>query len=126
MNGQKFYRCEICGNLVGMIHSAGVPLVCCGQEMTELEAGSTDASLEKHVPVVTRDHDGVTVQVGALPHPMTNEHQIEWIYLQTERGGQRKKLLTGEQPKLTFCVKDDTPIAVYAYCNLHGLWMTEL
>ena len=126
MNEQPFLRCEICGNLVGMIHSTGTPLVCCGQQMAELEAGSVDASREKHVPVITRENGSITVQVGAVPHPMTDEHKIEWVYLQTERGGQRKELLPGEQPKVTFCVQEDVPTAVYAYCSLHGLWMTEV
>ncbi len=126
MNEQKFFRCEICGNLVGMIHSAGVPLVCCGQEMTELEAGSVDASLEKHVPVVTVNGNTVQVQIGAAPHPMLKEHRIDWVYLQTQHGGQRKALSAGEQPVVSFCTKDDVPVAVYAYCNLHGLWMAEV
>ena len=122
----KFYRCSHCGNLVGMINDAGVPLVCCGQKMDALVPNTVEASGEKHLPVVTVENGVVTVNVGAIDHPMIPEHFIEWVYVQTEKGGQRKALQPGEDPHVTFCVGDDKPVAVYAYCNLHGLWMTEL
>jgi len=125
MNEVKFYVCKHCGNLVGMIHNSGVPIICCGEPMTELVPGSVDASKEKHVPVVKVDGDLVTVEVGSAPHPMIEQHFIQWIYLQTEKGGQRKALLPGEAPKATFAVVDDKPVAAYAYCNLHGLWMSQ-
>ena len=122
----KFYICEHCGNIVGMVNDAGVPLMCCGQKMTKLEAGVTDASLEKHVPVVTWNENTVQVTVGATEHPMTEEHLILWVYLKTDRGGQRKCLKAGDAPVVTFALVDETPLEVYAYCNLHGLWKEEV
>ena len=126
MSENKFYICEHCGNLVGMIHDAGVPMMCCGQKMTKLEAGTVEASLEKHIPVVTANEKEVKVTVGSVLHPMTEEHNIAWVYLQTDRGGQRKSLTPGSDPTVSFALTDEKPIAVYAYCNLHGLWKTEL
>ena len=122
----KFYVCEHCGNLVGMVHDAGVPMMCCGQKMTRLEAGVVEASHEKHVPVVTVDGSTVRVEVGSVAHPMTEEHLISWVYLQTDRGGQRKCLSAGDAPVVSFSLIDEKPVAVYAYCNLHGLWKTEI
>lgn len=122
----KFYICEHCGNLVGMVQNAGVPMMCCGQKMTQLVPNTVEASGEKHVPVVTVEGDLVRVAIGSAAHPMIPEHSIQWVYLQTEKGGQRKNLLPGEAPEVTFALYGDTPKAVYAYCNLHGLWMTEL
>lgn len=122
MKDPRFFVCEHCGNLVGVIHDAGVPMMCCGQKMTELVPGSTDAAQEKHVPVIKVDGDKVTVSVGSAAHPMVPEHFIEWIYLQTEKGGQRKALVPGAAPEAVFALTDDKPVAAYAYCNLHGLW----
>ncbi len=120
----KFFICEHCGNIVGMIHSAGVPLMCCGQKMTILEAGVTEASKEKHIPVVTVNNNLVTVTVGEVVHPMTEEHSILWVYLQTDKGGQRK-CLNGDAT-VTFALTDEKPVAAYAYCNLHGLWKKDI
>ena len=122
----KFYICERCGNLVGMINSSGVSMVCCGQKMTALEAGVVEASREKHIPVVTVEGGTVKVEVGSVMHPMTEEHHIAWVYLQTTRGGQRKCLNAGSEPVVTFALSDEEPVAVYAYCNLHGLWKAEI
>lgn len=122
MKDPRFFVCEHCGNLVGVIHDAGVPMMCCGQKMTELVPGSTDAAQEKHVPVIKVDGDKVTVSVGSAAHPMAPEHFIEWVYLQTEKGGQRKALVPGAAPEAVFVLTDDKPVAAYAYCNLHGLW----
>ena len=122
----KFYICEHCGNLIGMIHNAGVPMKCCGQNMKMLEPGVVEASHEKHIPVVTVEGNTVKVEIGSVAHPMTEEHSIEWVYLQTCRGGQRKSLKPGDAPVVTFALADETPCAVYAYCNLHGLWKTDL
>ena len=122
----KFYICEHCGNIVGLIHDAGVPLVCCGQKMTKLEAGTVEASREKHIPVAEVKGNTVEVVVGSVLHPMTEEHSITWVYLETDRGGQRKNLAPGTEPKVTFALAEEKPIAVYAYCNLHGLWKVEL
>lgn len=126
MSKSKFYICEKCGNIVGMIHSSGAPLVCCGQKMTELKAGVVEASHEKHIPVVLATEESVKVVVGSVLHPMTEEHSIEWIYLETDKGGQRKCLAPGESPEVVFALHGEKPIAVYAYCNLHGLWKSEL
>ncbi|MBQ7715200.1 MAG: desulfoferrodoxin [Clostridia bacterium] len=126
MSENRFYICEHCGNIVGMINSSGVPLMCCGQKMKKLEAGTTDASLEKHVPSVTVEEGIVSVAVGSVAHPMTEEHSIKWVYLQTDKGGQRKVLFPGDEPVVKFALADEKPIAVFAYCNLHGLWMTEI
>ena len=122
----KFYICEHCGNIIGMIHNSGVPMMCCGQKMTKLEAGVVEASHEKHIPVVTVEGNTVRVNVGSVTHPMSEEHHIAWIYLQTNRGGQRKCLDVTGAPEVTFALADETPVAVYAYCNLHGLWKKEL
>lgn len=127
MKDQHFYICEHCGNLVGMIDDKGVPLVCCGEKMKKLAANTTDAAGEKHLPVVTVDGQTVTVKVGSAPHPMTEEHSILWIYLQTEHGGQRKALCPDGAPEAAFALTpDDKPIAAFAYCNLHSLWKTVI
>ncbi len=122
----KFYICRHCGNLVGMINDAGVPLKCCGEKMEALIPNTTEAAGEKHLPVVTVDGNNVTVNVGAVNHPMQAEHYIEWVYVETENGGQRRAFKPGDAPVAVFFTGDDKPVAVYAYCNLHGLWMTEV
>ena len=122
----RFYICEKCGNIVGLVHDGGVPMMCCGQKMAKLEAGVVEASHEKHIPVVSVEDNLVRVSVGSVTHPMSEEHHIAWVYLQTNRGGQRKCLCTNGTPEVTFALCDETPVAVYAYCNLHGLWKTDL
>ena len=120
---QKFFICEHCGNIVAMVKPSGVPIVCCGKIMNELIPGTTDASVEKHVPVYTVNDNRVEVVVGDVIHPMAEEHYIEWISLQTKQGNQRKLLLPGMEPKATFLIETDDEVeAVYAYCNLHSLW----
>ena len=126
MCDNKFYICEKCGNIVGMIHNGGVPMMCCGQKMAKLEAGVVEASHEKHIPVVTVEGNTVRVDVGSVTHPMSEEHHIAWIYLQTNRGGQRKCLDVTGAPEVVFALADETPVAVYAYCNLHGLWKADI
>ncbi|HHT81162.1 MAG: desulfoferrodoxin family protein [Sphaerochaeta sp.] len=126
MKDQEFYICKICGNIASKVIDRGPTLSCCGEEMTTLTVNTVDASKEKHVPVVTVDKDIVTVNVGSVDHPMTKEHNITWIYLQTEKGGQRKSLPVDSKPHATFCIDNDKPVAVLAYCNLHGLWKTAL
>lgn len=123
---QKFYFCKQCNNIIGLINNAGVPLVCCGDEMTELVPNTVDASAEKHVPIVKVNDNKVKVSVGSAAHPMIDEHFIEWIYIQTQKGGQRKTLKPGEEPEVEFALIDDKAEIAFAYCNLHGLWMTEL
>lgn len=122
----KFYICEHCGNLIGMVKDKGVPVVCCGQKMTALIPNTVEASGEKHIPVVKVEDGVVTVNVGSVDHPMAPEHFIEWVYVETEKGGQRKNLNPGDAPEMKFWLGDEKAVAVYAYCNLHGLWMTEL
>ena len=122
----KFYICEHCGNIVGMIHSSGAPLVCCGQKMTKLESGVVEASREKHIPVVKVNDNTVEVVVGSVLHPMTEEHSITWVYLETDKGGHRKCLAPDSSPSVTFALYNEKPVAVYAYCNLHGLWKAEI
>ena len=122
----KFYICKHCGNIVGLIHNAGVPLVCCGEKMSELVPNTTEAATEKHLPVVEMDGNIVKVSVGSVEHPSTEEHYIAWVYLETAHGGQRKAIKPGDKPEVSFALQDDELIAVYAYCNLHGLWKTEI
>ena len=122
----KLYVCEHCGNMVNMLHDSDVPMICCGEEMKEMQANTTDAAKEKHVPVITVQEDEVTVRIGSVPHPMTEEHKIVWVYLQTEKGEQLNCIDTQDQPETFFKLRnDDKVIAVFAYCNLHGLWKTE-
>lgn len=119
----KFFRCEHCGNIVEMIEDKGVPVVCCGQRMTELVAGTSDGAREKHVPVYEVNGSTVLVKVGEVAHPMIPEHYIQWIVLQTKNGVQRRELKPGEKPEAIFALcEGDEVVAVYAYCNLHGLW----
>jgi len=122
----KFFKCDLCGNLaVPVIFSGAIP-VCCGQTMTELVPNTAEAATEKHLPAATAAVNGLDVQVGSVPHPMEEGHHIGFVYVQTEQGGQRKGLKVGAEPKCAFSFADDKPVAVFAYCNLHGLWKTEL
>jgi superoxide reductase len=122
----KFYICRHCGNLVGMLKDSGVPLVCCGEPMAALKPNTVDASGEKHLPVVSVEGDVLSVRVGSVDHPMLPEHYIEWVYVETENGGMRRALKPGDAPRADFCLGGQKAVAVYAYCNLHGLWMTEV
>ncbi len=122
----KFYICAHCGNIVEMVKDAGVTPVCCGQKMDALIPNTVEASGEKHIPAVTVSEGVVEVNVGSVDHPMLDVHWIEWIQLNTDRGSQRKYLNPGEAPNVKFRLGDEKPLAVYAYCNLHGLWKTEL
>ena len=123
---QKFYICKHCGNMMGLINDEGFPVICCGDKMTELIPNTVDASVEKHLPVVTILEGGVSVQIGSILHPMGEAHHIAFVYVETERGGQRKRLKVDEEPKLSFAFSEDKPVAVYVYCNLHGLWKAEM
>ena len=126
MKNLKFYICPHCGNIIEMIHDTGVNPVCCGQKMDELVPGSVEASHEKHIPVVDVDGGILAVKVGSVEHPMAEEHWIEWVELVSDKGIQRKYLNPGEAPKVRFLLNGEKPLAVYAYCNLHGLWKVEL
>ena len=123
---QKFFICERCGNIIGLIKDSGVPMICCGEKMSELVANTVEASAEKHLPDVNISGDSMKVQVGSVLHPMEEGHHIAFVYVETEKGGQRKSLKIGEDPKTSFAFSDDKPVAVYEYCNLHGLWKTEI
>lgn len=123
---QKFFICKHCGNLIGLIDDKGVPMVCCGEKMMELIPNTVEASAEKHLPDVSVFDGKLEVAIGSIPHPMEEAHHIEFVYVETECGGQRKCLKVGQEPKVVFRFEEDKPIAVYAYCNLHGLWKTEI
>jgi len=123
---QRFFICLHCGNIIGLIKDEGAPVVCCGNKMTELVPNTVEASMEKHLPDVTVSGDNISVQVGSVPHPMEDAHHIMFVYLETGYGGQRKCLKAGSKPIFSFNLVDDKPIAVYSYCNLHGLWKKEI
>ena len=124
---KKFFVCKHCGNMIGLLHDAGVPMMCCGEKMVELVPNTTDAAQEKHVPVATVEGNKVVVNVGSVDHPMLDEHWIQWVYLETDKGGHRKVLSPGEKPNVVFALtEDEKPLAVYEYCNLHGLWVAKL
>ncbi len=119
----KFYRCSKCGQIVAIVKETGSPLICCGEEMKEIKAGTSDGAREKHVPVFEVKGNVVNVTVGSVEHPMQPEHYIEWIAVQTKFGNQRKALKPGEAPKASFAMLEGDEVeAVYAYCNLHSLW----
>ncbi len=121
--GMKFLQCSHCGQIVAVVKETGVPVICCGEPMKEIVPGTTDAAVEKHVPVVEVSGNKVTVSVGSVEHPMIPEHFIEWIALETRMGNQRKSLSPGDAPKTCFSICDgDEVVAAYAYCNLHSLW----
>ena len=121
----KFFKCAHCGNVIVKMVDSGVPVVCCGEPMRELEANTVDASEEKHVPFVTKVNDcTMKVEVGSVHHPMTSEHHIAFIYVETETGGIRVDLKN--EPWVEICTCKAKPLAVYEYCNLHGLWKREL
>ena len=121
----KFYKCPHCGNVIQKVVDSKVPVVCCGQKMEELIPGIVDASLEKHVPVVTvLDETTIKVEVGSVAHPMLPEHHIAFIYVETEHGGIRVDLK--DKPEAIISLGEERAVAVYEYCNLHGLWKTVL
>lgn len=123
---QKFLICEHCGNIVAAVKESGVPVVCCGEKMKVIIPGSVEASREKHIPEFVVEGNKVIVTVGSVEHPMVPEHYIEWVSIQTAQGNQRKQLTPGSAPKVCFSLcEGDTVEAVYAYCNLHGLWVAK-
>jgi len=122
-----FYVCEVCGNLVGLIRDGGGELVCCNEPMKKLEANTTDAAQEKHVPVAVRENGKIVVTVGSVAHPMTEAHYIEWIAVVSDEGTERIALQPGDEPKAVFTLAPgDEAIAVYEWCNLHGLWKADV
>lgn len=119
----KFYCCEHCGNVITHFVDSGVPVVCCGEPMKELTPNTTDAAVEKHVPVIKVEGTKVTVSVGSVEHPMTEAHYITLIVLETKNGTQFKQLTPTDKPEAVFYIGEgDEVVAAYDYCNLHGLW----
>ena len=119
-----FYRCPECGEIVLMVKKAECIPSCCGRKMVELKAGEVDAAVEKHVPACTVADGKLSVKVGSVEHPMAEEHYIEFIAVEKKDGFALKYLKPGEKPEASFCAKD--AVAVYAYCNLHGLWKADI
>ena len=123
----KFYLCETCKNIITKIVDSKVPVVCCGKPMKELVPGAVDGALEKHVPFVKVEGNVVKVQIGEVIHPMLTEHYIQFIAIETKTGFQIKNLKAGDEPVAEFALAaGDEAVAVYEYCNLHGLWVKEL
>ena len=123
----KFYVCNHCGNIVQFVKNKGVPVVCCGEKMSELIPGTSDGAVEKHVPAVKVEGSKVTVTVGSVEHPMQDVHYIEWVILETEKGYQKVDLKPNQPPVAEFIVPEgDKPVAAYEYCNLHGLWKAKI
>jgi superoxide reductase len=124
----KFYRCKVCGNIVGLIKEGGGTLTCCGEPMEEIIPNTQEGvATEKHIPLVHEENGKVYVQVGSLLHPMVEDHYIEWIYLLTDQGAQRKILKPGMEPKVVFQIaENEVVLEVLAYCNKHGLWAAKL
>lgn len=120
----ELYKCELCGNIVEVMHGSGGKLVCCGQNMTLISENSVDASKEKHVPVIEKTGDGYKVKVGSVAHPMEEKHYIEWIELVADGISYVKFLNPGDAPEATFCINAKS-VTAKAYCNLHSLWVAK-
>ena len=121
----KFYKCAHCGNVILKVVDSKVPVVCCGEKMQELIPGTVDASVEKHLQVVTvLDETTIKVEVGSVAHPMLPEHHISFIYVEPENGGLRVYLK--DKPEAVISLGNERAVAGHEYCNLHGLWKTEL
>ena len=122
---EEIYKCEVCGNIVEVLHEGVGELVCCNQPMKLFKENTVDAAKEKHVPVIEKTADGVKVTVGSVPHPMEEKHYIEWIEIIADGKSYKKFLRPSEKPEAIFCVKADK-ITAREYCNLHGLWKSQL
>lgn len=123
----KVLKCMTCGNIVTVLNEGGGTITCCGSNMTELVPNTSDGAGEKHVPVVTVDGSKVSVAVGSVEHPMLDAHYIQWVALETDKGIQIKKLKPGEKPFAEFVLAEgEKAVAAYEYCNLHGLWKTDI
>jgi superoxide reductase len=123
-NRYEIYKCNICGNIVEVLHSGKGQLVCCGQPMVLLKENTVDASYEKHVPVVTKEGERFEVKVGSAPHPMEETHYIEWIEILTDGRVLRQFLKPKDEPKAYF-KEDKEDVTAREYCNLHGLWKSK-
>jgi len=117
----EVYKCEVCGNIVEVLHGGKGDLACCGQPMKLFKENTVDAAKEKHVPVVEKTADGVTVKVGEVAHPMEEKHHIEWIEIIADGAVYRQFLKPGDAPEATFNVTADQ-VTAREYCTLHGLW----
>ena len=120
----EVWKCNVCGNVVELMVVGGGDLVCCGQPMELMAEKAEDAGNEKHVPVIERDGDTVTVTVGDIPHPMEEEHHIQWVEIDADGMIMRKFLKAGQEPKAQFVIKAES-ISAREYCNLHGLWKSK-
>ena len=126
MAKQRFYKCSHCGNIIAFVKDMNVPVICCGEKMQEIIPGTSDGAAEKHVPVISENGNIITVKIGEIDHPMTEEHYIEWISIETEQGNQRKELAPEMIPQAEFSLVDSDKVrAAYAYCNIHGLWKSR-
>ncbi|MBQ9280825.1 MAG: desulfoferrodoxin [Treponema sp.] len=121
----QFFKCKKCGKIIEIVNKGCPVLVCCGDEMTELKANTTDGASEKHVPVIETNGNSVTVKVGSAVHPMEADHYIQWIEIETDKGVQRKYLTPGEEPKAQFTLTGEKLLAAYEFCNKHGLWKAD-
>ncbi len=121
---KQIYKCEVCGNIVEVLHEGNGELVCCNQPMKLQTENTVEASNEKHIPVIEKDEQGVIVKVGSVEHPMDEDHFIEWIEISTDKGSSKKFLKPGQPAQAMFPVKAKN-ITARAYCNLHGLWKSE-
>ncbi|MBU0577948.1 desulfoferrodoxin [Patescibacteria group bacterium] len=117
----QIYKCNVCGNIVEMVHAGAGELVCCGQPMQLMKENTVDAAQEKHVPVIEKTDTGIKVKVGDVPHPMEQEHYIEWIEVLADGMSYKKFLNPGDAPEAEFNVTSDS-VTAREYCNLHGLW----
>lgn len=117
----QIYKCEKCGNIVEVLHEGGGELVCCGQPMNKLTENTTDAALEKHVPVIEKTEGGFKIKIGSVEHPMIEEHYIEWIEIVVDGKAYRQFLKPGDAPEAEFCIEADN-ITAREHCNIHGLW----
>ena len=117
----EVYKCNVCGNMVEVVHAGGGELVCCGQPMEKMVEKTEDAGQEKHVPIIEKTPTGVKVRVGSVPHPMELKHYLEWIEVAAEGRICRKSLKPGDLPEAEFEIRADR-VTARVYCNLHGLW----
>ena len=121
---KQIYKCNICGNIVEVLHTGVGQLVCCGQPMELLKEKTKDVGLEKHVPVIEKSNGKIKVKVGSVSHPMEDKHWIEWIELVADGKVHRKFLNPGDSPEADFEIEAEN-ITAREYCNLHGLWKTS-
>jgi superoxide reductase len=119
---RELYKCNVCGNVIEVVHEGATTLVCCGEDMERLEAKTEDKGNEKHVPVIVDDECGILVKVGEVEHPMEEKHYIKFIEVLTTDRVFRKELNPGEKPEASFCIDRKDVVSVREYCNIHGLW----